>query len=292
MGRLCHIINPVKVNETHELYIAQPITFASLIRAADFSKKSIQPELLALCYNQDKDIVPGRFNIIDLPERSIRTVLNNPQKKNLPLLSDILHTAYEATRAEYIIYTNSDIAVQPHFYRFIAEKIREGLDGFIINRRRIPFGNYTPGDLDFLYTQKGKSHPGFDCFIFKRELIPLMESGTVCVGIPFMEATLAHNLFALCRNFKLFDKEYLTFHLGMDIFKKRDKELYWHNRHQFFRHIKPALWNRFDIRKFPYFDEGFPMRYIKWGLNPALFTLMNLKLDIRRIWTTSSQQTG
>ncbi|MCG9910628.1 MAG: hypothetical protein MH137_04935 [Flavobacteriales bacterium] len=291
MGSFCHIINPVKVNQSVDLFIAQPITFASLIRAADFSKKTIQPELLALCYNQDKDIVPGRFNIMDLSDRSIRTILNNPQKKNLPLLSDILNTAYKATQAEYIIYTNSDIAVQPHFYQFIAEKIHEGLDGFIINRRRIPFGNYTPEDLDFLYTQKGKSHPGFDCFIFKRELIPQMELGTVCVGIPFMEATLAYNLFALSRNFKLFDKEFLTFHLGMEIFKKRDKELYWHNRHQFFRHIKPRLWHRLDVRNIPYYDSGFPVRYIKWGLNPALFTLMNLKLDIRRIRAKSGQHT-
>ena len=70
----------------------------------------------------------------------------------------------------------------------------------------------------------------------------------------------------------------------MEIFKKRNKVLYWHNRHEFFGRIKPALWRKFDIRKFPFYGYGFPMRYIKWGLNPALFTLMNLKLDLRRLF--------
>ncbi len=60
--------------------------------------------------------------------------------------------------------------------------------------------------------------------------------------------------------------------------------LYWHNRREFFGRIKPALWAKFDIRKFPFYGYGFPMRYVKWGLNPALFVLMNLKLDLRRLF--------
>lgn len=283
MVTISHSINPVKAPAGHELSIAQPITFASLLHAQRNVPDGLQVELLALTYPEDDEIVPAGFYTHRLPERSIRDVLNNPTLTKLPLLKDILETAYNASNAEYIIYTNSDIAVQPHFYQFVQEQIHTGLDGFIINRRRIPAGNFTPDDLDNLYSIKGKSHPGFDCFVFKRELIPHMELGTVCIGIPFVETTLAHNLFAHCTNFHLFDEEFLTFHLGMEIFKKRDKILYWHNRHEFFQKIKPALWTQFDIRKFPYFDHGFPMRYIKWGLNPALFTLMNLKLDLRRI---------
>jgi hypothetical protein len=284
LGKLAHIINPVKVNESHDLYIAQPITFASIFVASDYLENKYVPELLALVFPEDEEIVPAQFKTRQLPNLSIRNIVDDNGMAKLPLLKDILLTAYHSTDAEYIIYTNVDIAVQPNFYEFVYEKIDAGLDGFIINRRRIPAGNFTPNDLEKLYQIEGKPHPGFDCFVFKRELIPLMELGNICIGIPFVEATLAHNLFALCRHFKLFDKEFLTFHLGMEIFKKRNKVLYWHNRHEFFKKIKPALWNKFDIKKFPYFDHGFPMRYIKWGLNPALFTLMNLKLDTRRIF--------
>lgn len=284
MAKICHILNPVKVSKTHDLFIAQPITFASVFRARETLADADKPELLALTYPEDDETVPPGFRQVRLPERSIREITHNPSCAKLPLLADILHTAYEHTDAEYIIFSNVDIAVQPTFYRFVQQKISEGSDGFIINRRRIPEGHFSPADLDSLYPIKGKPHPGFDCFIFKRAYIPQMQLGTVCVGIPFVETTLAHNLFALCENFRLFDREFQTFHLGMEIFKKRDKELYWHNRRQFFNHIKPALWPRFDIRKFPYFEHGFPMRYVRWGLNPALFTLMNLKLDLRRFF--------
>lgn len=278
MHTVCHIVNPVRVRPGHELYVAQPITFASMTAARNVVGSKVN--FMALTYPEDEHVAPEIFKNITLPAYSIHNLITGEKLPKLPLLRDILQTAYHSTDADYIIYTNVDIAVQTSFYQFIFEKINAGFDGFIINRRRIPAGNFTPADLPQLYLIKGKPHPGFDCFIFKRELIPHMEFGNICIGIPFVEATLAHNLFALCNKFSLFDKEFLTFHLGMEIFKTRNQILYWHNRHEFFQKIKPALWTKFDIRKFPYYDQGFPMRYIKWGLNPALFTLMNFKLDL------------
>jgi hypothetical protein len=285
MKRVDHIINPVKVNQTHELYIAQPITFVSMQRASLEMKASERPGFLALHYSEDEEIIPDFFKKGKLPEGGIRQFHPFENKAKLPLLREILQTAFVHSVAEYLIYTNADIAVQPHFYSFIHSRINQGIDAFMINRRRIPFGNFTPADLEKLYTTKGKSHPGFDCFVFPRKWIPEMILGDICIGIPFTEATLAHNLFALSKNFRLFDKEYLTFHLGMEIFKKRDKELYWHNRNEFFKKIKPALWAKWNISQFPYYERGFPMRYLKWAANPALFTLMNLKLELRERFT-------
>ena len=284
MAHLTHILNPVKVTPVHDLYVAQPITFASMRHAASGLPAEERPDLVCLTYPEDDEMVPPGFRTVRLPDRSIKNVLGMESGAKLPLLADILQTAYACTRSEYIVYTNADIAVQPGFYRFIYDELAKGYDCLIINRRRIPAGNFTPDDLPKLYPIKGKPHPGFDCFVFRRALIPHMELGSICIGIPFVEATLAHNLFALAGRPKLYDKEFQTFHLGMEIFKKRNKTLYWHNRRQFFKHIKPALWQRFDVRKFPYYNYGFPLRYLKWGLNPALFTLMNLKLDLRRLF--------
>lgn len=285
MKHIVHIINPVKVNQSHELFTAQPITFASMLRAAQETDVSARPDFLALHYAEDEDIIPAFFQKVQLQGCGIKQFNGFERKTKLPLLREILQTAYANSKAEYVIYTNVDIAVQPHFYRFVQEELQRGRDAFIINRRRIPFGEYTPADLDMLYTLKGKPHPGFDCFIFPRKWIPKMTLGDICTGIPFTEATLAHNLFALSSRFHLFDKELLTFHLGMEIFKKRDRELYWHNRNTFFKYIKRALWYSWDIRRFPYYEKGFPMRYLKWAANPALFTLMNLKLDLRKRFT-------
>jgi hypothetical protein len=86
------------------------------------------------------------------------------------LIKDILQRLYESSTAEYFIYTNTDIIVLPQFYETAAKIIEQGYDAFIINRRRIPKIYNSVNDLPFIYSDIGKSHPGFDCFVFKREL--------------------------------------------------------------------------------------------------------------------------
>ena len=152
----------------------------------------------------------------------------------------------------------------------------------IINRRRLEDKYHSVEDLPKIYLDKGKSHPGFDCFVFHRSIYPKIRLDAICVGAPFIGVTLAHNLICFAKNLRLFDEEWLTFHIGMLLFPKRDSAYYWYNRKQFDviwkEHFLPVA----DVRKFPYVDRNVFVRYWKWGRNPSLFVFKLLKLELTK----------
>ena len=51
--KITHIINPVIVNKSSDLYFAQPITFETMKKAKYFAKKSVIVELYATCFKKD-----------------------------------------------------------------------------------------------------------------------------------------------------------------------------------------------------------------------------------------------
>lgn len=277
MISIAHIINPVKAKEGSELFITQPIVFEAMRKAKEFAT-DVDVKLFSTEYVEDAEIVPDYFQKTVNLENAIE--ING--KKKLPLIKDILQRLYESSTAEYFIYTNTDIIVLPHFYETVAKIIEHGYDAFIINRRRIPKIYNSVNDLPFIYSDMGKSHPGFDCFVFKRELFPKFIFGEICVGIPFVEATLMHNLFAHSEKCKLFDDLHLTTHIGMNVMPKRDEEYYRHNRNEFEK-IKKELLPLLSVEKMPYARYTYPMRLFKIALNPAVFTMMNLELEKKSV---------
>ncbi len=287
MISITHIINPVNATEGSELFIAQPIVFESMRKAKAFAE-NVDVKLFSAQYAEDSEVVPDYFQKTENLENSILPIaIGINGKKKLPLIKDILSRIYETpiaigATAEYFIYTNTDIIVLPQFYETVAKIIEQGYDAFIINRRRIPKVYNSVNDLPFIYSDIGKSHPGFDCFIFKRELFPKFILGEICVGIPFVEATMMHNLFAHAEKCKLFDDLHLTTHIGMNVMPKRDEEYYLHNRKEFEK-IKRELMPLLSVKKMPYSEDPFLLRTFKKGLNPAVFTMMNLELEKKSV---------
>ncbi len=282
MITLAHIINPYQ-SEDASVSRKHAITFRSI----DWASQQINPEevrldLLTAQYPSDHSLIPDYYQKTKDLHRSVADRQSFTKPKQLPLLKDILDRLYESSNAEYLIYTNMDIILQPNFYEEVAKLIAKGHDAFIINRRRVEDKGYTEDDLPQILQQKGKAHPGFDCFVLHRSLYPYLRLGDVCVGIPFVGVTLAHNLFCFARYFGLYDDLHLTTHLGMDVLPERDKEYYWHNRREF-QKVVQQLWHRFNIERFPYADLPLIERYYKWARNPSLFTLMNFQLDFRRL---------
>lgn len=285
MISIAHIINPLKAKEDSELFIAQPIVFEAMRKAKDFAVRC-EVKLFSAQYQEDVEIVPDYFQ----KTVNLKNAIQISGNKKLPLIKEILSNLYENSNAEYLIYTNTDIIVLPQFYETAAKIIEQGYDAFIINRRRIPKIYNSINDLPFIYSDIGKSHPGFDCFVFKRELFPKFILGEICVGIPFVEATLMHNLFAYSEKCKLFDDLHLTTHIGMDVMPKRDEKYYLHNRKEFEK-IKKELQPLLSVKKMPYSEYSFLTRTFKKALNPAIFTMMNLELEkksavekIRFLW--------
>jgi hypothetical protein len=137
LTRIVHIINPVKVSETSDLFFAQPITFESLRKAKHFSTRKEQITLVTTSFEEDLEIIPTDFQKLSNLTRSVLDVNINLKGKKLPLIADILGKTNELNTCDYILYTNMDIAVMPQFYDALFEYIKQGHDAVIINRRRI-----------------------------------------------------------------------------------------------------------------------------------------------------------
>lgn len=277
-----HLVNPFPAPANSEFSYVQPITFDSMLRAKAHvsnlsDSENCEVELLTAQFSGDHAALPQGFIATPDLERSVQD-LGFSNAPPFPLIADLLDCLYQHSTAEYLIYTNVDIALQPHFYAAVARYIRKGHQALIINRRRIP-GHYRSSDeLEEMYAEQGKAHPGFDCFVFHRSIYPKFRLGKVCVGIPFIGILTAQNVFAYGTNFKLLDREHLTFHIGEDVFKRRNRELFAHNRSEFWKAIE-ELWPDLHTRKWPWGNRILPERLIRWGLNPSIPIRLALKLE-------------
>lgn len=278
--KIVHIVGPVKVPKNNNLFSAQPITFESMKRAQVYVKNSpIEVILCTTQYDEDKEIIPDYFHQLSNLNRSVESINPTLKGRKLPLIKDILEKTNELSDVDYIIYTNVDIAVMPIFYETILKYIHLGHDAIIVNRRRISDKYNSIEELPLMYAEMGKSHPGFDCFIFKQSLLKQLIIDKICIGIPFLEVSLLHNLLAFAEKpLVLFDK-HLTFHLGMDVLGFNKNAYYTHNKNTFFKNIYPRIKGKYKLNKFPYAEQPAYKRLLKWGLNPSLFTIDYLNLE-------------
>lgn len=277
-----HIVSPVNAPVGSELHRVQPVTFESIRRAKQLANDIANVQLLSAQLPADDAAVPTDFQSTPHLSRSLKDVLPLTDRK-LPLLGDILQRAYDNSEADYIIYTNADIAVMPHFYRVVVHYISKGYDAFSINRRRITSRFTTVDQLDLMYAEIGECHTGFDTFIFKRTLFPRFFIGQVAVGLPFVDRALIHNLYAHAENFRLFTNKHLTFHVGMDLVKEwGNSDEVRHNERQsldVLRRLKPD----FKIAAFPGANRNFFVRHWKWLMNPTFHYPTMFKLDLSQL---------
>lgn len=213
--KLAHIINPVKVGSSSDLYIAQPITFESLRIAKDFAKKEVEVKLLTCQYMEDREIIPEDFECCLDIERSVLDSGTFQKKKKLPYIKDIINRLYERSKGfDYLIYSNVDIGLMPHFYLSLKRYIENGYDAVAINRKTIL--NYTKDlkDLPLIYSKLGKSHEGIDTFVFKREVVKKFVFENSIIGTGPVGLLFCLNMIRNSDNFIWLENEDLTFHLG------------------------------------------------------------------------------
>lgn len=260
----------------------QPITFQTLWTAKNFTDLDVQ--LCTTQYEEDKEIIPDYFCQLSNLKQSVLDMNKKLSQRKLPLIRDILSKLTEAKEANYYIFTNVDIAVMPFFYDSIQQFISQGHDAMIINRRRLKSTYSSIEELPLMYADLGKSHPGFDCFVFHKDLLQKLILDDICVGIPFLEATLIHNLLAFAEKPLYVPDAHLTFHIGMDVLVERKNDpFYWHNRTIYFEKIAPQLKPFYRLEKFPYSNEKIAFRAMKHALNPALFTRDYLEMEKKSI---------
>lgn len=224
--KIAHIVNPVKVTPDNPsyLYYAQPVTFQSMKNAKDFAKDYVEVELYTTQYPEDHDILPKNdFTILPDLDKSIHDYVEFENKsRKLPRINDIINRLYEHSKADYFIYTNADIGVTKNFYLYVKSMIDDGYDSLCIHRRDLPkeipnVGRLTDDKMDYIYGVKGKSHPGHDCFLFKRNVVPHMCTGHVIIGYPPIGRIIRNEIHRNSKKFAEVDSSAnLTFHLGED----------------------------------------------------------------------------
>lgn len=214
--KFAHIVNPVLMDRSSDLYVAQPITFESMRIAQRRAKGNVAVDLLAVGYPEDQSIMPDGFDILPPLTRSVLDVATFQKRRKLPLLKDIIQRQYEGSAADFLIFSNVDIGVQPDFFLAVQTFINEGYDTFAINRRTIPNKFVTVNQLPQMWAETGEPHRGWDCFVYPRTLVPQFKLGDVCVGMPRVGLALLANLVAYGRSFFEFKDVHLTFHIGDD----------------------------------------------------------------------------
>jgi hypothetical protein len=212
--RFVHLINLYAAAPGSAAAFSQDVTLRAVRWAWDLARPKLAIDLCAAVFPDDEPLVPDFISRRIRLSRSILDCTQEHDSRRLPLLADILFGARAFREADFVIFSNIDIAPMPHFYLALAQLGSQGYDAFIVTRRTIHASFRSCDDLPLMYAEVGTPHPGSDCFIFKRDLLEKMCLGRVVVGSEFVALALRANLTAHARRMRIFRDLHLTFHLG------------------------------------------------------------------------------
>ncbi len=275
LSSIAHIVHPVVVAPSSDLVVAQPITFETMHVAGQFARGTADVRLYAVQYADEQRLpLPASFARTPDLRRCVADIAPFRKRRKLALIRDILEALYAATDAEYLVYTNVDIALQPHFYSTVARLIAHGHDALVINRRTIPAHWRELADLPLMWAEPGEPHPGWDCFVFRRDLYPRFDLGHACIGTDWIGRMMITNMAALARQFAVFGDLHATFHVGDDRAWRSDEfsDYAEHNRSQC-----QAVLERFDRELGPFDRTTYPGRFFS-HLDPSTRSGQPVKL--------------
>ena len=237
-NRIAHVVNVTEINDSKKssyLHIAQPITLKTMGVAKKAAEKIVDVDLFAIKHKDEQVEIPQEFKWLKDIEKYaweyIDPLSDVLPHKPLPRIVDIIQGLFEESDAEYFIYSNLDIGVYPNFYIYVNDLINKDVDAFCINRRTLPkeYNGILIDETNFelCYLMNGDSHPGIDCFVFKREIVPLLTLNNVFVGFPPIGKVLKSQIDRNSKNYQWFKYARVTFHLGNDVVWKGKKSSYW-----------------------------------------------------------------
>ena len=223
MVSFAHIVNPLVIrNSNSDLVYAQPITLKSMKQAAHRARsEGIEVEQLATTYPEDDAAIPDSFVRTPHLEESVldhvRSGPGEPSRK-LPLLREILDRLYHgAPHAEFMIYSNIDIGLQPDFYIEIERAIREHQwDAFSVMRHTVSDEHRAVEEIDLIHELPGVPQGGYSCLVFRRSDYPKYALGSACIGLQPVSVLLMLNMMIHAKRFGQIKKQRLCFHLGDD----------------------------------------------------------------------------
>ena len=167
----------------------------------------------------DEGLLDGRDGVELAPslERTVLDIADFQDPRPLPLLFDILENGASLAGADdYLIYTNSDICVQPYFYGAVRQLIAAGFDAISINRRTFGDERITAPD-PLALGETGLWHPGHDCFIFSKAVFQRFLRTDSCLGKAGVMQPLLFNMVAHSDRMLMLKNCHFTFHFGNDV---------------------------------------------------------------------------
>lgn len=280
--RFTHIVNPFTGANSPDEQQLRDITFRAIERAAGRANRHVSVTLATAQFPEDRAIIPDVFT----PTSDLTAALNQLEsmkhERKLPYMQDIISKCDEFPDTDFYIYSNMDIVLAPEFYNSVTELIEaHKCDALIINRRRVE--QKWKDHPDHIHEQIGLPHPGYDCFVFSKDLCNAFEFGKAVIGVPGVGFLFAHNLFLFAKKCIVFADLKITFHLGMELIKywaKPNVVSFQKSEVKKFLHTHRT---EFDIRKFPGYHLPFMKRHYLWLMNPLFYYPLMFALDMKRI---------
>jgi hypothetical protein len=276
--RFSHIVNPYGIDG--KLDAVQQLTISMLEKASKNTSSVVK--LLSAQYSEERNLVPASLEKTADLQSGLQSVSGNNKLPKLPLLSEILDRAQNSD-CDYVIWSNMDIIPVPQFYDGVAAILEsEKCDAVLINRRRV--GKELINTPELLFNETGRPHPGYDCFVMRKELIRKLSLGNICVGAPGVGFMLAHNLFLHAEKCVVLANKHLTLHIGMEIVQDwKGVEVADFQKSEIKKFIAAERKN-FRIEKFPGYNLPFFSRHKKWFLNPLFHYPMMFSMDIKKLF--------
>jgi hypothetical protein len=219
---ITHVIHPFRSPPGSSYDVALRVTCASMARAQEEAAKAgIRVECLGITMTDAADTALPPLRPVPVLTRTINDFATFPKPRPLAIFGDVIAAGAQHGSGTYMIYANIDIGLQPHFYIELMKMIRshgDQMHPLVITRRTIdPCPYKDPSDLEQIYKEPGKPHPGYDCFCFRRDWVPKMRFGRVGLGAWWFDGIMLANLDAVSpKKTLVYKHQHLTFHLGDD----------------------------------------------------------------------------
>jgi hypothetical protein len=221
--RFTHILNPYRAQTEHARAMQQ-LTFETIRIATLAAASSVKVRCVCVTFPNEADIVPADFIAAGTLTRTVADVATFQVRRQMPLVFDILDSGtaliedpLESPGCEdFIIFSNMDIHLQPHFYLVVWDFIKAGYDMIDVHRRLIP--EYEPSlhGLPSMFAEQGSHHGGMDCVVFPRGKYKSFVRNNACVGMSLVMKGIIFNCAMHAKRFLVLSNAHLTFHLGND----------------------------------------------------------------------------
>jgi hypothetical protein len=277
-----HLLNTVSQEENASLFRIQEVTLRSMRESVKASAPGISVQHVAVCFPEAQLAVPHFFHSSAQLLRSVSDMQQFAVPRRLPLISDILKAGAAVATGDYLVFSNTDIALTSGFYNAAAYYLSKGHDALVINRRRIP-ARFLDAPYEVQVAHAGYEHIGYDCFVFRRSLLEKFYESEVCIGIPPAGNDLFYNIFTFAENPLLLTRQHMTFHVGMDLYKSWGSREYLAYNYAKWKKMLHALRPSMQIAKFPGAGLPFLVRHYKWLMNPTFDYPTMCRVDLTQL---------